>query len=43
MQEDYLLGDGLFSPMGATDILIIISVVAGLIIGFARIKNSRRH
>lgn len=42
MQDDYLWGEGLFTPLGATDILLILFVVAIVIIGYSRFSTRRR-
>ena len=39
MRDEYLWGQGFFSPMGVTDILIIVTVAAVGFISWAKISN----
>jgi hypothetical protein len=41
-QDEYLYGEGFFSPTGATDILFILFVVAIIATGYLRFKERRR-
>jgi hypothetical protein len=40
--DEYLYGEGFFSPTGATDILLLLFVVAIIATGYLRFKDKRR-
>lgn len=39
MQDEYLWGDGLFSPLGITDILIVVSIIGAAIVLFSKMRR----